>query len=188
MAFHGVFISVGKFIDPDIPELVGAARNAKALHALFVDTLGDASPLLRVDEDATCGNIRAALSRLEGQAAAGDTVVLYFSGHGSHDHRLATHDTELTHLASTMVSMDEIARFFKNVRASSVLCILDCCFSGGAPAKVLEDSPIPRDPTILSRGWWVRGASLNGIPPAKVWASARLVRRPSLAPTAPADR
>ena len=27
-----------------------------------------------------------------------------------------------------------------------MLCMLDCCFNGGAPARVLDDSPISRDP------------------------------------------
>jgi replicative superfamily II helicase len=42
--------------------------------------------------------------------------------------------------------MQELAEAFRRCRARAVLCILDCCFSGGAPARVLEDSPITRDP------------------------------------------
>ena len=145
MAFYGIFIGVGKYADPDVPELVGASRDATALHALFADSLGDPAPLLLVDENATVENVRRGFSQIDATAEAGDTVVLYFSGHGSHDHRLAAHDTKLSDLPATTVPMDEVAMLFRRAKARAVLCILDCCFSGGAPAKVLEASPIPRD-------------------------------------------
>jgi helicase len=48
-------------------------------------------------------------------------------------------------LADTTIPMSELASRFKQTRAKAVLCILDCCFSGGAPARVLEDSPTTRD-------------------------------------------
>ena len=48
--------------------------------------------------------------------------------------------------------MDELAAAFKATKAKAVLCILDCCFSGGAPAKVLENSPVPRDATFPFEG------------------------------------
>ena len=50
--------------------------------------------------------------------------------------------------------MGDLARQFKESRARAVICILDCCFSGGAPARVLEDSPasrgMPFDPETFS--------------------------------------
>jgi helicase len=41
--------------------------------------------------------------------------------------------------------MTTVADFFKKSPAKAVLCILDCCFSGRAPARVLEDGPELRD-------------------------------------------
>ncbi len=90
--------------------------------------------------------IRQALADTLGAASEDDTVIFSFSGHGSHDHRLAAADTILADLHNTSIPMDELAALFKASHAKAILCILDCCFSGGAPAKVLEDSPIPRDP------------------------------------------
>ena len=43
-------------------------------------------------------------------------------------------------------AMDELARRFKASQAKAVICLLDCCFSGGAPGRVLEDSPATRSP------------------------------------------
>jgi helicase len=42
--------------------------------------------------------------------------------------------------------MAELADSFKASSAKAIVCVLDCCFSGRAPARVLEDSPIARNP------------------------------------------
>src|SRR5262249_48026875 len=81
-----------------------------------------------------------------GAAGPDDTVLLSFSGHGTRDHRLVAYDTLRSNLVATTLPMQELATAFRRCRARAVLCILDCCFSGGAPARVLEDTPIPRDP------------------------------------------
>jgi helicase len=146
MGFLATFVGVGKYSDPDIRDLTGCARDAIALHALFADSFPDTNPKLLIDGDATAANIRQSLQDTLGAATPDDVVVFSFSGHGSHDHRLAAHDTLLSALNDTSIDMGELAELFRSTKAKAVLCILDCCFSGGAPAKVLEDSPIPRDP------------------------------------------
>src|SRR5438094_449026 len=146
MKFLSTFVGVGTYADPLIRELVGATRDAKALHALFADSVQGSSPRLLIDSAATVESIRQSLTDTLGSATPEDTAVFFFSGHGSHDHRIAAADTVLSSLQETTLSMSELADLFKQTKAKAVLCILDCCFSGGAPAKVLEDSPIPRDP------------------------------------------
>lgn len=149
MAFLATFVGVGKYADPSIRDLVGSTRDAVALHALFADSFPASNPTLLVDDAATAENIRKMLQATLGAATSDDVVIFSFSGHGSHDHRLAAFDTTLSALAASSVGMDELAGLFKATNARAVFCILDCCFSGAAPAKVLEDSPIPRDPGAL---------------------------------------
>ena len=146
MALRSTFIGVGKHKDPGIRDLVGSARDAIALHALFSDNLRGEAPELLVDEQATLENVRASIVRTLGDATVDDVVVLSFSGHGSHDHRIATTDTNLADLNNTTLGMDELANAFSQSKAKAICCILDCCFSGEAPGKALEDSPTPRDP------------------------------------------
>jgi len=146
MALRATFIGVGKHSDPAIRDLVGSARDAIALHALFADNLPDEKPELLVDNDATLQNIRTSIAHTLGNATADDIVIFSFSGHGSHDHRIAATDTRLADLQATTLGMDELAKAFTESKAKAICCILDCCFSGEAPGKVLEDSPIPRDP------------------------------------------
>ncbi len=145
MALIGRFIGVNKYLDPNIRDLNGAGRDALALWSLFSDTIPDIDTGLLINADANVKSIRQALKETLQNAASDDTVIFFFSGHGSHNHRLAAHDTSLGDLENTTVPMQELADLFKASKAKSILCILDCCFSGGAPAKVLEDSPIPRD-------------------------------------------
>jgi hypothetical protein len=144
MALKARFIGVDSYIDPDIPNLSGARRDALALWALFSDSLSDIQAELITASDATANNIRRAITETLGNASEDDELILFYSGHGSQDHRLAAHDTKLADLINSTVSMQEVADLFKQSKAKTVLCILDCCFSGGANAKVLQNSPIPR--------------------------------------------
>lgn len=41
--------------------------------------------------------------------------------------------------------MDHLAQLFKQTKARAAFLVLDCCFSGGITARVIEDSPLPRD-------------------------------------------
>jgi helicase len=87
-------------------------------------------------------------------AESHDLVILTFAGHGTHDHRLVAHDTTLGDYRASTIAMSDLARQFKESKARAVICTLDCCFSGGAPARVLDDSPtsrdLPFDPEISS--------------------------------------
>jgi uncharacterized caspase-like protein len=88
------------------------------------------------------------LSRSLESATQEDAVVIFFSGHGSRDHRLICFDTMKETLADTTISMDSLADAFKHSKARAVLLVLDCCFSGKAPARVMEDTPVARDGSI----------------------------------------
>ncbi len=140
------FIGINRYADTNISDLTGARRDATALWALFKDTVPEIQATLLVDSDATIDNVRENLNQTLKTARQEDTVIVSFSGHGTRDHRLVTHNTTISNLAETTISMEEIAECFKTTRAKIVFIILDCCFSGGAPARVLESSPIPRGP------------------------------------------
>lgn len=145
MSLLASFIGIDKYRDQNIRDLAGARRDAMALWALFGDTIPDISASLLVNRDATVDAVRKALDDTLGMAGPEDTVIVSFSGHGTHDHRLVLQDTRADLLSRTTIPMSEIAERFKASHAKVILCILDCCFSGGAPARVFEDSPIPRD-------------------------------------------
>ncbi|MGH3941653.1 MAG: DEAD/DEAH box helicase [Pseudonocardiaceae bacterium] len=141
--FHGLFVGINTYESSDIDNLVSAVRDATALHALFTDNLGGDCTLL-ADADATSQRIRAELARLCTSSVENDTVVIVFSGHGSTTHELMTYDADLYNLAVTGLPLSELTELVSAIPARHLLVVLDCCFSGGAGAKVLNAPLIPR--------------------------------------------
>lgn len=144
MALKGIFVGINKQLDPNIDELTGAVRDATALNALFLDSIPGFSAKLLVDELATKDNVSEAIFGTLASATDDDVIVITFAGHGSPDGGIAVYDTLCADLAGTTLSMTQIGDAFKATRARAVLCILDCCFSGHAPARVLEVPAQPR--------------------------------------------
>ncbi len=134
-----------------IRDLTGARRDATTLWALFSNTLPGINAARVVDAGPTVERVRRALDKTLGAAGPEDTVILTFSGHGTHDHRLVAHDTAGADLQATTIPMREVVSRLRQSRAGAVLCVLDCCFSGGAPARAtirLRDGarrPAPKD-------------------------------------------
>jgi replicative superfamily II helicase len=143
LASKAIFIGVNRYADDNISDLSGARWDAVALHALFSDSIPGLDARLFVDDEATSANVRAALKELLHDATPEDNLVVSFSGHGSQDHRLVLHDSAAT-TPDSMLAMSELADAFRTSPAKSILCILDCCFSGQAPARVLDQGPAPR--------------------------------------------
>ena len=140
-----VFIGINKHRDPVIPELSGARRDAMALWALFADTIDGLIPRLLVDQDATKAAVSEAILGTLQDAKEDDVIIISFAGHGSPDGSLVLFDTDTTDLSGTALSMTVLADAFKSTKARVVLCILDCCFSGKAPARVFETEARPRN-------------------------------------------
>lgn len=143
MAFYGVFIGVNRHSSTLINELSFACRDATALHALFTDALGGTTTLL-TDEKATRATILDELSRLNA-CSEDDVVVISFSGHGAPSHQIVTYDADLRDLENSCLSLNSLARSLSSIPARRLICILDCCFSGGMGAKGLDEDTTPRD-------------------------------------------
>lgn len=142
MAFLGLFVGIDRYASPDVNWLSCARRDATALHALFTDTLRTGGTLL-TDGEATRVAIEREFQRLLA-ADEDDVVVIAFSGHGSDTHELVTYDADLSDLAGTCISLETVVSWFKQIPARRLLCVLDCCFSGGMGAKVLHAAATPR--------------------------------------------
>jgi helicase len=143
MGFHGVFIGIDRCASPSINELRFAKRDAVALHALFTDSFGGETTLLN-DEQGTRSRIEEELERLA-NCAQDDLVVVTFSGHGTRTHHLVAYDTEKRDLGNTGISLEALGRYLSRIPARRLICVLDCCFSGGMGAKMLEVESAPRD-------------------------------------------
>lgn len=142
--FHGLFVGINRYRSKSVRRLASASRDAKALHALFSDNLGDTDTALLVDRDATCAAVVAALTELQTRSTSEDVVVISFSGHGSTTHELVTYDADPDNLPSTSLPLDQFTELVSAIPARQLVVILDCCFAGGAGAKVLNAPLAPR--------------------------------------------
>ncbi|MGV9722811.1 DEAD/DEAH box helicase [Nocardia beijingensis] len=134
--FHGLFVGVDRYADQRILWLSGAVRDAKALHALFSDTLIGESHLLLADEDATLEGIRTALDSIASTAEEDDIVVVFYAGHGSETHEIICYDTDVADIPGTALSLEALSETLSRIPGKTVLCALDCCFSGGLGSRV----------------------------------------------------
>ena len=150
MAVKAIFVGINQHQHVEIPELNGARRDATALWALFTDTIEGLAARLLVDEAATCVGVSDAILGILSTAEHDDVIIISFAGHGSPDGSLVLFDTDVANLSGTTLPMAKLADAFKETKARAVLCILDCCFSGQAPARVLETPSIPRNALALA--------------------------------------
>lgn len=150
MGIQAIFIGINKHQDITIPELNGACRDAIALWALFTDTIDGLKGRLLINENATHKSVKEALFGTLSAANNDDIIIISFAGHGSPDGSLIVHDTEGSNLAGTAIPMADLAIAFQETKARTVLFVLDCCFSGQAPARVFEINARPRNPFAFS--------------------------------------
>ena len=141
---RAAFIGIDKHSDPLVRDLTGAARDATALWAVLSDSIGELGAPLLTDEAANLGAVIRVLDETLGAAEKEDVVVLSFAGHGTPDHRLVMADTVFADVTATTLDMADLAGRFRSTRARAVVLLLDCCFSGGAPARVLDFGLVPR--------------------------------------------
>jgi TPR repeat protein len=77
---------------------------------------------------------RSLYDLLINQAGQDDLVLLYYSGHGKPNSRgelhLATRDTQLRYLPLTSIPLSRLSTWMQDSRASQIVLILDCCYSG----------------------------------------------------------
>src|SRR5215207_6091576 len=105
--FHGLFVGINRYRSRSVRRLASAARDAKALHAVFSDNLGDVNTTLLVDRDATRDAVVAALVELQSRSTPDDVVVISFSGHGSTTHYFFTDTANPENLSSTSLPLHQ---------------------------------------------------------------------------------
>lgn len=137
MSFKSLFVGIDRYHSPLISDLSCAVHDAHALHGLFGDAFGTSDSVLLTNEQATRAAILQEIHSLQG-AKPDDVVVIGFSGHGSDSHHLITHDADPIALDVSAIHLDELTDLFSHIPASNLVLLLDCCFAGGAGAKVFN--------------------------------------------------
>ncbi len=164
-SLFALLVGIDAYRDP-VPALRGCVNDINEI-AVVLEELGGGvyTPelLLLKDADATRSAIIDGFQRHLGRAGPGDSVLFYYSGHGSQEPAPEEFwHVEPDHLNETLVCYDsrdrgnwdladkELAALIEQVarRGAHVLCVLDCCHSGSGTRAALEGAiGVRRAPT-----------------------------------------
>ena len=150
MRIRGWFIGIDEFQDPAAPSLSGAVRDATALNAIFRDGIPSIDATLLLNDCASHAHIRQILADAFENSNEDDAIIVSIATHGTHDHRIVAHDTDVHALDTTAIQLSDIVSLFRSSKAKFIFCIIDCCFSGEAPARVIKDTPTSRSIVDIS--------------------------------------
>lgn len=142
-----VVIGVGSYEDSAFPDLKWAVKDAQEVGRILGDsTYGgfDRVVALTRPEAGRRDRILNELISLRNDLRRQDTLVVYFSGHGtmSLDESgepqlfLVASDTRPGDLRGTAVELAEVQRFFSEIRAERKALILDACYNGEAKSAL----------------------------------------------------
>ncbi|MBU1751228.1 MAG: caspase family protein [Chloroflexi bacterium] len=139
---HALVIGVANYQDVwPLPETV--LNDARDLRALLTAAASCGYAPNKVtqllDDEATGAGIRAALADLAVRTGPGDTVVVFFSGHGAHNpagsegqQYILPYDCDSADLPDTAIPGDEMTALLRDIKADRLLMLFDSCHSGGA--------------------------------------------------------
>ncbi|MEJ2717725.1 MAG: ankyrin repeat domain-containing protein, partial [Deltaproteobacteria bacterium] len=136
---YALVVGLSRFKDPRIPRLERADKDARAFGE-FLETQKRVFKKTRVtyliNEQATKASVEKYLYYTLPKAGKHDTIILYFSGHGSYDPMrpkeflFLPYGAEPDYLGTTAVKMSGL-EFLKGIEAERVLIIADACHAGG---------------------------------------------------------
>lgn len=136
---YALVVGLSRFKDPRIPRLERADRDARAFGE-FLETQKKVFKKTRVtyliNDQATKAAVEKYLYYTLPKVGKHDTIILYFSGHGSYDPMrpkdflFLPYGAEPDYLGTTAVKMSGL-EFLKGIEAERVLIIADACHAGG---------------------------------------------------------
>ncbi len=139
-----VIIGVNQYLDPKILKLKYAVPDAEMMADKLVERCGyEPDRVLVLTDDQVKPHLRPLRINLEEQMVAwleqakpGDTVLIFFAGHGFLDDRgqtyLAPQDCRLDRIGLTGLRTEEVRNMLQECKATQKLLVLDCCHAGNA--------------------------------------------------------
>ncbi len=137
------------YMDPDIPAVTYAHRDAEFVKQYLVQTLGYREGNIFLYRDATQSNFRTALRKLKNAAKKKSDVFVYYTGHGAPDPEekagyFVPVDCDPNYVQLGGVGLEEFYKELGRIKARHIKVVIDACFSGASAAGMLiaEASPI----------------------------------------------
>ncbi len=142
-----LLIGVGEYDDPLFPPLLHAVNDASEFGEILEshDYGGfDRVITLTTPVQTTQARILSELVALKNDLRSQDTLMVYFSGHGTMkiDERdeptlyLVTSDSKARDLPGTALELSELQAFFTRIRAERKALVIDACFHGQGKSRV----------------------------------------------------
>jgi uncharacterized caspase-like protein/outer membrane protein assembly factor BamB len=138
-----VVIGVNEYLDPSISNLRYCVADARLVAETLVNRCGyDQKHVLLLTDDQDRAHLRPLRINLDKQlrgwlshARPGDTVFIFFSGHGFLDARgqgfLVPQDADRNNPGLTAFRTEDLRDILRQCSATQKLLVLDCCHSGG---------------------------------------------------------
>jgi len=143
---RALLVGIEHYRDPDIAPLAGVGMDLQTMRAV-AGWLGYTQVTVLRDRQAGLASLRRQFAQLREQAGPRDRVLIYFSGHGirihddsgdeqddGRDEALALYDFRVDaqdRVRGVLVD-DELGKWIGELRAGSVLVLIDACHSGSA--------------------------------------------------------
>ena len=163
-ARKALIVATDQYGDPKLTRLSAPAEDARALAEVLKDPDVGAYDVETV-LNKTCQEVEIAIASFFQAGARGDTLLLHFSCHGVKDLSgelyFATTDTRLPLLKVTAVSSSMVKTAMEESRASLILCLVDCCYSGAFTKSTKAAATVDLTERLGGRGRAVITASTS---------------------------
>ncbi|MBI2300314.1 MAG: tetratricopeptide repeat protein [Armatimonadetes bacterium] len=150
-----VAVGVEQYDDANIAPLKFAVADAKAVAESFraAEVPADNVAVLTSDQPEyrlkpTKSNVLAALGRYRGKAVPGDTLVVFFSGHGMQkgaEAYLLTVDSNRELLEDSALAVNSLNKILDGFQGSSILFLIDACRNDPDAGKASVDAALAEE-------------------------------------------
>lgn len=149
---YAVVIGISNYKSIKIQPLKYTRNDALSMYKWLTSPKGGAYPAsnveLLVDQQANLLNIRTALGTwLARRALKGDTVFIFYAGHGASEpdsksedgfaKYLVPYDADPGNLYATALPMKEVSEIFDRIEAERIIFVADACYSGASGGRTL---------------------------------------------------
>ena len=160
-------IGVGQYADSSIPTLLYAKKDATDIGAAFSaekTRWRSVKTLNLLDIKASRESIRKAMTEFLASSRIGDTVIVYFAGHGTvtDDYYFVCYDTTKAKLEESGLAFGEIDKLLAQIPARRRLLFLDTCQSGEPDKEALGEG-ITTKPVVVASNSHLKSRALDPI-------------------------
>src|SRR5690349_14149564 len=159
-----LIVATDQYTDPKLTQLNAPAEDARALAEVLQNPDVGAYEVQTV-LNGTCQEVEIAVASFFQSGTRDDTLLVHFSCHGVKDLSgelyFATTDTKLPLLKVTAVSSGMVNQAMEESRASLILCLVDCCYSGAFTKSTKAAATVDLTERLGGRGRAVITASTS---------------------------